>query len=310
MSNLRSLREHYVYVYLDPRPGKKLVPIYVGKGSYAVGKPKLHMRAWSHWNNGSSNLFFHRILLKIKVLGCVPIIKFYDCGRSEKRAFQLEIKLIAKYGRWELGRGTLVNRTAGGDGSSENIISARKTSKRWADPEYARRVGSNISKGLHAYWDSPRSAALRLRLSEDIAVQRPKLIAGIRKPEAKAKKVARGKCEGYRYLVAYNNSPEGKAAIGQKSRQRWADPVWRAKMLAAQQAGKKPHTPEFKETQRLKMLASNAAKTAEERVELAKRANTARNTNSSPEQRRSWAVNALEARRKNTRRGESTGRTD
>ncbi|HEY0120655.1 MAG TPA: NUMOD3 domain-containing DNA-binding protein [Rhizobium sp.] len=92
----------YVYVYRDPRPKKKMVPIYVGKGTAA------HGRADVHWKKGARNPLFKAVLDKVKALDLVPIIEIVAWFDDEAEAFQYEQRLIEKFGIRSAG-GTLCN---------------------------------------------------------------------------------------------------------------------------------------------------------------------------------------------------------
>ena len=103
----------YVYVYRDPRPGKNLEPIYIGKGR--------GYRYRQHWNRTEDhrNPLLCRVLNKIRAVSLKPKIKIVRRFVLEADAFAYEIKLIAKYGRRDLGLGPLCNLTDGGDGLLE-----------------------------------------------------------------------------------------------------------------------------------------------------------------------------------------------
>lgn len=98
----------YVYVYRDPRPGKGNVPVYVGKGQGA--------RAHAHLS-GSSNRRLLRLIADCRLLGCTPKPEIVGRFAAEFDAFALEVALIAKHGRCDLGTGTLYNLTDGGEGA-------------------------------------------------------------------------------------------------------------------------------------------------------------------------------------------------
>lgn len=127
----------YVYVYFTPlklRNGQP-EPFYVGKGS---GNRYLAHLKESFIRNDSNKLKVH-ILEKIKRAGLEPIIVKVFESTDEAAVKQVEMQLIAQYGRRDLGLGPLANLTDGGDGSAGAI----------QDIE-ARRKKSIASKKAHA----------------------------------------------------------------------------------------------------------------------------------------------------------------
>ncbi len=118
----------YVYIYLDPRitPAE---PIYIGKGS---GK-----RANFH-KTRANNPILKRKINKIKELGLEPIVEIYKDNISDNEALNLEIELILKFGRVDLGTGTLCNLTEGGEGSSGRIAS-EETKKLWSEQRKGKK---------------------------------------------------------------------------------------------------------------------------------------------------------------------------
>lgn len=84
---------HYTYAYLRENG----TPYYIGMGQ---GR-----RAWSK-----------RHYVSLPPLDRIQIIKE---GMTRKEAIDLEIALIAKYGRKDLGTGILYNQTNGGDGGAQ-----------------------------------------------------------------------------------------------------------------------------------------------------------------------------------------------
>lgn len=103
----------YVYAYCHPITEQ---PFYIGKG-YAD-------RAMFHSKYATSNYFknkhFKHTILKIRrELNCEPLIKLLQDNMLEADALQLEVELIAKYGRKLFEpNGILCNLTLGGDGIS------------------------------------------------------------------------------------------------------------------------------------------------------------------------------------------------
>lgn len=299
----------YVYVYLDPRPGKGLQPIYVGKGTVDLD------RASYHWERRCVNPFLQSVLDKIRAAGLVPQITIAAYMEDEDEAFAMERDLIAQYGRRDLRTGSLCNLTDGGQGVSGLKYSEerlRKAREQFSTPEW-RQMMSQIAS---VAWANPAIKAervARIRRTAADPAHRAKLRAAILKsrteevrnrisvvmreawqseeyrakqaasraeaharPEEKARKSeatkrlwtqkgdsirlaiktakstperraeASKKSRAYyeneearkaagEYSRAYN-TPEVRAAKAELLRQRWADPEFRAKMLARRKA--------------------------------------------------------------------------
>ncbi|RWO20668.1 NUMOD3 domain-containing DNA-binding protein [Mesorhizobium sp.] len=93
--------EFYVYVWRDSAS----LPFYVGKGK---GR-----RAYDTYGRSKE---FNEIYERS---GCT--VEIVDWFIHESQAHALEVELIAKYGRRDVGDGPLVNKTDGGDGCSGHI---------------------------------------------------------------------------------------------------------------------------------------------------------------------------------------------
>lgn len=295
----------YVYVYLDPRPGKGLQPIYVGKGTVDLD------RASYHWERRCVNPFLQKVLDKIRAAGLVPQITIAAYMEDEEEAFAMERDLIAQYGRRDLRTGSLCNLTEGGQGTAGLKYSEERL-RRWREKMSTPEWKNIVSKISRDAWANPKIKAERVarirRISADPA-HRAKLRAAILKsrteqvrnkisvamrtnwesedyrlkqaasraeaharPEEKARKSeatkrlwtqkgdsirlaikaakstperraeASKKSKAYyeneearkaagEYSRAYN-TPEVRAAKAELLKQRWADPEFRAKMLA------------------------------------------------------------------------------
>lgn len=295
----------YVYVYLDPRPGKGLQPIYVGKGTVDLD------RASYHWERRCVNPFLQKVLDKIRAAGLVPQITIAAYMEDEEEAFAMERDLIAKYGRRDLRTGSLCNLTEGGQGtaglkySEERLrkkreqcstpewkaLMSRLAAENWTSEDYrqktilARRshernpeyraklraailksrteqVRNKISVAMRTNWESedyrlkqaasraeaharPEEKARKSEATKRLWTQKGDSIrlaikAAKSTPERRAE--ASKKSKAYyeneearkaagEYSRAYN-TPEVRAAKAELLKQRWADPEFRAKMLA------------------------------------------------------------------------------
>lgn len=128
------MKKFYVYVYLNPlKPGKysfddlnfEFEPFYVGKG--ANNRIDEHVFN-SHIENDKNKLKTNSILKILNNKENVIKIKLYD-NLTEEEAFKEEKRIIKLIGRRDLGNGTLVNLTNGGEGSSGRKLSKKTKQK-------------------------------------------------------------------------------------------------------------------------------------------------------------------------------------
>jgi hypothetical protein len=116
---MKNNRQYYTYIYYDPSRNNE--PIYVGKG--------FNNRAWDHLNSKiKKNHPFINRLRYMEKNNIKPIIGIINC-ENEVYAVSSEIWFIYKFGRKDLGKGTLLNLTDGGDGMSGNIRSTETRAK-------------------------------------------------------------------------------------------------------------------------------------------------------------------------------------
>src|ERR1035437_9305972 len=101
----------YTYIYYDPSRNNE--PIYVGKGK--------NNRVWEHFKSTFNHPFVNR-LKHMKNNNVSPVIGIY-ASMDEELALLLEVELISKFGRKDLGKGSLLNLTDGGEGVSGRIYS-------------------------------------------------------------------------------------------------------------------------------------------------------------------------------------------
>jgi hypothetical protein len=158
---------YYVYVYSYPDG----TPFYVGKGTgnrdrthLCDAKAGRNLKKWAV-----------RITAKILREGQEPLIERVLDNAVENEALDMEIALIAQYGRIDIGTGCLTNCTDGGDrgapGLSPESLKKQTASfiewsrtKRVVDDEYKKR----ISEGVKKYYEThPVTAQRRQELSKN-----------------------------------------------------------------------------------------------------------------------------------------------
>jgi len=110
------MKQYYVYIYSDPLT---FVPFYVGKGHGDRDK--------KHLKRTDSRHFPNRIRKMLRESRIPLIERIYTS--SEDFAYMLEVGLIRQFGRADLGKGSLLNETNGGDGLRGLIISESHKAK-------------------------------------------------------------------------------------------------------------------------------------------------------------------------------------
>lgn len=112
-------KKFYVYEYIDPMNGEV---IYIGKG---CGDRKDWYWANRNTKDGYDHPFRKR-LRKIEKQGTRPKVRTVESNLTEQESFDLEVFLIAEYGRRDLGTGSLWNLTDGGEGASGHLWSEER----------------------------------------------------------------------------------------------------------------------------------------------------------------------------------------
>jgi len=108
-------------------------------------------------------------------------IKIVEDNLTEKQAFDLEIKLISKYGRQDIGTGILKNKTDGGEGPALSEAAKRKLSK-------AGKGRTAWNKGLTAKTDKRVLRTAMIRKNQKFSAQALFNMANRNKPSLEARK--------------------------------------------------------------------------------------------------------------------------
>lgn len=204
---------YYVYVYRDPRTA---APIYVGKGSGT--------RAFFHQRSRRTNRGLQEILRNLRASGLKPFVEIVKEFDVEREAFAFEKCLIECFGRRDLGTGSLVNLSDGGEGPTgvrHNEHALRKISdaskKMHSDPHLSARRAAKISESLQR----PEAKVRRSEIMKEVH-SRP----GDKERRAASQRatfsteISRAKRIRSRILILSNPSNKAKHSEGLK--RRWA----------------------------------------------------------------------------------------
>jgi hypothetical protein len=127
----------YVYLICDPRPGKNNVERYVGKGQRTRAKQHLNVNDARCHNRQLRGMIAQSRKLDLAIKSEI-IARF----NVEADAFAFEIALIKKYGRRNIGTGSLYNLTDGGEGMSGWVppqAHVERMRQRNTDPDFAKK---------------------------------------------------------------------------------------------------------------------------------------------------------------------------
>src|ERR1017187_8689339 len=136
------MQQYYTYIYQDP--SKNMEPVYIGKG--------FGLRVYEHLTRTDHHPLTYR-LQKMLREGIQPEIGIISVS-SEYFAFELEKGLIKQFGRKDLGTGTLLNLTNGGEGTS-GYNHTKQTKERMSKSNKGKLDGrrnspdTEIKKGQH-----------------------------------------------------------------------------------------------------------------------------------------------------------------
>lgn len=145
-----------VYIYRYPETKE---PFYIGKGTKGQYRERNHLYEARKFlgkkipNGKVYNRMKIGIIQEILKQGMEPLIEIYLETKSEQKAKDTEIEMIAKFGRRDIGTGILSNMTDGGDGTSGYTLSdehkkAISESKKGAtQSEETKRLISKKAKG-------------------------------------------------------------------------------------------------------------------------------------------------------------------
>lgn len=182
---------YYVYTYFIDG-----VPRYVGKG--VGGRWKTHRAP------GKRSKLANTLRSRHRKTGewITPTIQYCE---SEEAAFKEEIRLIAHYGRLDLGKGTLWNLTDGGEGTAGSKVSEatrNKISETLNKTEVKLKHSEATKAGMPPRKPKRKSAklgseefSLAVSVATRAAMRRPEVIAKMQRPLTAEHKMALSKSQ-------------------------------------------------------------------------------------------------------------------
>ena len=137
----------YVYAYCNVtkpllQDQLRFEPFYVGKG--CNNRINDHLRDAIAGKRGKKLSHIRNLIH----MNAHPEIVMLSSGLTESEAFALEISLITKYGRLDLGTGCLFNNTPGGDGAKHTVETNKRIAEKLTGRKLPLEVCSRISKAL------------------------------------------------------------------------------------------------------------------------------------------------------------------
>lgn len=156
------MKDNRFFVYLYRDPSRNNEPIYIGKG--------LKKRAKYHLKRTDMHPFVQRLAFMSKN-NIVPQVEFLFENITDDEAKSLEIWFIHKFGRKDLGRGSLLNLTDGGDGSSgyKATLETRAKQSVGIKKIMTAEVRAKISKASQNY--SPETRVKQSNASKNRSAQ-------------------------------------------------------------------------------------------------------------------------------------------
>jgi hypothetical protein len=142
---INNFMQFYVYIYIDPKSDE---PVYVGKGHGTRAFD--HKRKKTHLGNLIRKRIADGYSLEPQIINCP----------SENAAFAQEIFWINIYGRKDIGTGSLINLTNGGEGPSGQID--RRTPEKKAF-DYANRIDQSGEN--NPYYGKKHSDEIKEKIS-------------------------------------------------------------------------------------------------------------------------------------------------
>lgn len=158
----------YVYLYLDPE--RNAEPIYVGKG---CGRRYKH-----HLTRTDKHPLTHR-LRKMLSNNVEPIIEVFD-GFTEEEALVIESQIIAEIGRKNLGSGSLLNLTDGGERNGNKIVS-EETRQKQSAAHMGQTSWNKGKSGSYTHSEEAKLAKSQRMLGREVSVETGQKISASKK---------------------------------------------------------------------------------------------------------------------------------
>ena len=139
LNALETMNNKCVYAFLYPDTN---IPFYIGMGSF--DRPY-------QWKKGARNWRWWEVM---KELNHKPKLEIVDCFITREQAWEIEIDLIAEFGRKDIdNNGILTNRSEGGSyllNDGKKVVKFKLTGEKVDEYDNCVKAGESVGKGRQA----------------------------------------------------------------------------------------------------------------------------------------------------------------
>ena len=147
------MNDHYIYVWKEAGVAGSGLPFYIGQGKYQP-KSKYARANAPHWNSDKRLAYCQNKANKLARLGTPHVVEILYDGISQDEANRLEVLLIKRLGRLNIGTGILTNLSDGGEINPMNCpITRQKQLDAVNTPEHrANKSAKSKANSLKPGW--------------------------------------------------------------------------------------------------------------------------------------------------------------
>lgn len=202
--------QYIVYEVWDLQQQK---PFYVGKGRNVTEREAQHLKTMRRKKNGAA---FHKKLRAMVDAGKPYEFRVVFSSVCESEVFAEEVRLIRQYGRVDLGTGSLLNLTEGGEGSSGRVPT-EATRALWSEQRSGKQLPSRSGvthknpRAKGGTWSPAQRAAFdALTPEERLRRQEKRRATLLAKAGERSPKQQRAAQEHSEWMKGRRKGPDGK----------------------------------------------------------------------------------------------------